>query len=128
MHRPTSFFGKLLLDDGFDRAVVAAGAAANAGVGVDDVHLVALGDGLNRAVVGASAALDAGVSNLVCHDYVPPCLFFIPDTVMVMFILAWISEKAIPNFTFLRIFFAGRGENSRQREGTVWVIERMRRI
>ena len=62
-------FEKLLLDDGFDRAVVAAGTAANAGVGVDDKLVLALGDGLNRAVVGASTTLDAGVSNLVCHDY-----------------------------------------------------------
>ena len=59
---------KLLLDDSFDGAVVAASAAANAGVGVDDVHLVTLGDSLNGAVVSASAALDASVSNLVCHD------------------------------------------------------------
>ena len=67
MHRPTAFL-KLLLNDGFGGAVVAARAAANAGVGVDDVHLVALGDSLNGAVVSASAALDASVSNLVCHD------------------------------------------------------------
>ena len=105
--------------DSFSGAVVSASAAADANISIDDVLVFALGDSLNRAVVSASAALDAGVSNLVCHDYVPPCLFFIPDTVMVMFILAWISEKAIPNFTFLRIFFAGRGENSRQREGSV---------
>ena len=67
MHRPTAFL-KLLLNDGFGGAVVAAGAAANAGVSVDDVHLVAFGDGLNGAVVSAGAALDASVSNSVCHD------------------------------------------------------------
>jgi hypothetical protein len=112
MHRPTSFFGKLLLDDGFDRAVVGAGATANAGVGVDDELVFALGDGLNGAVVGASTALDAGVSNLECHDYVPPYVFLIPDTAMAKNILAWISENAIPILDFVVYFFCLQGKIS----------------
>ena len=68
MHRPTSFFGKLLFYDGLNRAVFAALTAANTGVSIDDVLLVTLGDSLDGAVVSASAALDASISNLVCHD------------------------------------------------------------
>ena len=128
MHRPTSFFGKLLLDDGFDGAVVAASATANAGVGVDDELVLTLGDGLNRAVVGASAALDASISDLVCHDYVPPYVFLIPETAMAKNILAWILENAIPILRFDRIFFYLSGKNFRHWEGCLWVTGRMRRI
>ena len=121
-------FEKLLLDDGFDRAVVAAGTAANAGVGVDDKLVLALGDGLNRAVVGASTTLDAGVSNLVCHDYLPPYVFLIPGTAMANNILAWILENAIPIFRFPSIFFVRKGENFRHWEGCVWDTGRMQQI
>ena len=47
---------------------IAAGAAADADISVDDVLLVALRDSFNRAVVGAGAALHASISNLVSHD------------------------------------------------------------
>ena len=103
MHRPTAFL-KLLLNDGFDGAVVAASAAANTGVSVDDVHLVALGDSLNGAVVSAGAALNASVSNSVCHDNFLH-MFLVSPRVTINNIIARISENAIPIFKFLRIFF-----------------------
>ena len=64
--------------DGLNGAVVAASATANTGVSIDDVLVFAFGDSLDGAVVSASAALDASVSNLVCHDYVPPICVFHP--------------------------------------------------
>jgi hypothetical protein len=57
-----------------------------------------------------------------------PYVFLIPGTAMAKNILARISENAIPIFRFHRIFFDPTGENSRQWEGFVWAIGRMRPI
>ena len=80
---------RLLLHDSFNGAVVNAGAAANADVGVDDVLLVALGDSLNGAVLGAGAALDASVRNDVSHDF-PSIMCIWRDDGSHTTILAWI--------------------------------------
>ena len=72
--RPT-VVGKLLLNDSFGGAVIDAGAAADADIGIDDVDLVTLGDSLDGAVVDTSAALHASLSNLVSHDIPSICVF-----------------------------------------------------
>ena len=54
---------------GADRVAVAAG---DAGVGVDDIFIVALGDSAYRALGSAGAALDALVGNLKSHSMYPP--------------------------------------------------------
>jgi hypothetical protein len=54
--------------DGLDGAVVGAGAAADANIGIDDKSVFTLGDSLDRAVVSAGTALDTSISNLVSHD------------------------------------------------------------
>jgi hypothetical protein len=101
---------RLLLHDSFNGAVVNAGAAANADVGVDDVLLVALGDSLDGAVVGAGAALDASVSDIVSHDF-PSIYVLYALASQRIFILAWIFENAIPFLKILRLFFMRAGEN-----------------
>ena len=53
----------------FSGAVVGAGAAADANIGIDDVLVFALGNSLNGAVIGASTALDASIGNIVSHDF-----------------------------------------------------------
>ena len=60
--------GESLFHDRFNRAVVNTGAAVDAGVGIDDVGLVALGNSLNGAVISAAAALDTSIGDFVCHD------------------------------------------------------------
>jgi hypothetical protein len=55
--------------DGLYGAVVGAGTAADANVGIDDELLVALGDSLYGAVVSAGTALDASIGNIVSHDF-----------------------------------------------------------
>ena len=55
------------LSDCFYRTVVGAGAAVDAGIGVDLVMLVAGGNRLNGTVAGAEAAGNAVVANLICH-------------------------------------------------------------
>ena len=55
--------------DSFGGALISAGAAGNADIGVDDVLAVALGNSLNGALVGAGAASDTSVSDIVSHDY-----------------------------------------------------------
>jgi hypothetical protein len=65
---------KLLLDDGFDGALLSASTAGNAGIGVDLVD-IALGNGLNGALCSAGTASDASVSNLICHKAPPKELY-----------------------------------------------------
>ena len=65
---------ELLFHDCLSGAVISAGAAADADIGVDDVLLVALRDSLDGAVVGTLAALNASISNLVSHDSSSICL------------------------------------------------------
>ena len=96
---------RLLLHDSFNGAVVNAGAAANADVGVDDVLLVALGDSLNGAVVGAGAALDASVSDDESHVLTSMYIYSLTPHRRCNSILAWILENAIPFFKFYSIFF-----------------------
>ena len=55
--------------DCFGGAVVAASAAAYAGVSVDDVLVFAFGDSLDGAVVSTCAALNTSISDNVSHDY-----------------------------------------------------------
>ena len=43
-------------------------AAADAGVGIDDILVVALADSADRAFGSAGAALDAFVGNFISHD------------------------------------------------------------
>ena len=51
-------------------ALLGAGTAGEAGIGVDLILAVAFADGANRALLGARAASDALVCDLVCHfDY-----------------------------------------------------------
>ena len=55
------------LSDCFYRTVVGAGAAVDAGIGVDLVMLVAGGNCLYRTVAGAKTAGNAVTVNLICH-------------------------------------------------------------
>ena len=55
------------LSDCFYRTVVGAGAAVDAGIGVDLVMLVAGGKCLYRTVAGAKTAGNAVTVNLICH-------------------------------------------------------------
>jgi hypothetical protein len=68
----SALFGRLAFLDGFDRAVVRAGTAANANVSIDYILVFAFGDGLNGAVVRARATLYACIVNHICHNVVPP--------------------------------------------------------
>ena len=72
--RPT-VVERLLLHDGFGGAVIDAGAAADADIGIDDVDLVTLRNSLDGAVVDASAALNASLSDPVCHDIPSICVY-----------------------------------------------------
>ena len=54
---------KLAFLDSLNRALVSAGTAGNADIGVDDVLAVALGNSLNGALVSAGTAGDTSVSN-----------------------------------------------------------------
>ena len=58
---------ELVFLDSFNGALVGAGTAADANVGVDDVQLVTLRDSLDGALVGAGAALDTSISDLESH-------------------------------------------------------------
>ena len=60
--------GESLFHDCFNGAIVNAGAAVYADIGIDDILAVALSDGLNGAVLNAGAAADACISNFVSHD------------------------------------------------------------
>ena len=71
MRRLIAFFqkkNKLLFLDSFGGALISAGAAGNADVGIDLELAVALGNSLNGALIGAGAAGNASVSNLESHD------------------------------------------------------------
>ena len=58
---------KLAFLDGFGGALLSAGTAGNADIGIDNVLAVAFGNSLNRALLGAGAAGNASVSNDVSH-------------------------------------------------------------
>ena len=53
---------------GINRAGTGAGAAIDAGIGIDDELAVTLGNSLNGAVAGASATGDAIIGDNICHD------------------------------------------------------------
>jgi hypothetical protein len=55
--------------DSLNGAVVGAGAAADANIGIDDVLVLALRDSLDGAVVGTGAALDASIGDIESHDF-----------------------------------------------------------
>ncbi len=63
---------KLFLFGSAYRAYSGAVAAADAGIGIDNVLIVALGDSTYRALACAGTALDAGVGNLESHIICPP--------------------------------------------------------
>jgi hypothetical protein len=114
--------------DSLDRALIGAGAAADANVGIDYVLVFALGDSLDGALVGAGAALDTSVSNVVSHDIPSKLLFKHPGKPACKSILTLISENAIPFFENIRIFFGCTGETLRIREESPWVTHRMLQI
>ena len=58
---------KLFLRRSSDRAILGAGAAADALVRIDNV-LLTLGDSVHRAARCASAARNALITDLVCHN------------------------------------------------------------
>ena len=72
-----SKIGESAFYDCFGGAVVSAGAAVDANVSIDNVHLVTLGDSLYGAVVSACTALDASISDLVSHDF--PSIKYVID-------------------------------------------------
>jgi hypothetical protein len=83
--------------DCFGGALLGAGTAADADIGIDDVLVFALRDSLNGALLGAGAALDASIGNVISHDMLPPCgIYFCAPKGGRTFILAWILKKAIP--------------------------------
>ena len=55
--------------DSFGGALIGAGAAGNADVGVDDVLAVALRDSLDGALVGAGAASDTSIGDNVSQSF-----------------------------------------------------------
>lgn len=61
-------FLELVLNRSAYGANRSAVAAADAGICVDDVLVIALGDGADGAFLGAGAALDAIVGDLKSHD------------------------------------------------------------
>ena len=69
---------RLLFDDGANRALASAGAAAQARIRIDDVMIVAFLDSLNRASAGAGAAGDAIVTDLISHYRIPPFKITLP--------------------------------------------------
>ena len=60
--------------DCFGGAVIAASAAAYAGVSIDDVLVFAFGNSLDGALVSAGTAADASIGNLVSHDIPSICV------------------------------------------------------
>ena len=58
----------VLGDDGAVGAGVAARTAVQAGVGVDDVTIIALGDSAHGASISASAAADTSRTDLISHS------------------------------------------------------------
>ncbi len=63
---------KLFLFGSAYRAYSSAVAAADAGIGIDNVLVVALGDSAYRAFACTSSALNASVGNLKSHSICPP--------------------------------------------------------
>lgn len=63
---------KLFLFGSAYRAYSGAVAAADAGIGIDNVLVIALGDSAYRAFACTSTALNASVSNLESHSMYPP--------------------------------------------------------
>ena len=57
----------LALGNGLYRADTRAGAAVDAGVGIDLVLRVSLGDRLYRALRQAGSAIDAGITDYIRH-------------------------------------------------------------
>jgi hypothetical protein len=86
-------------------ALIGAGAAAHADIGIDDELVFALGDSLDGALVGAGAALNTSISNVVSHDF-PSNMFVVhADMSPCTSILTSFSENAIPFFEFCGLFF-----------------------
>ena len=67
---------KLSLNRSTYRACICACTAVDAKVSVDFVLAVTLCDSLNGTLSSASAASDAVISNLECHDIIPPYFYF----------------------------------------------------
>ena len=73
MRRPMARFKESSLFDSFDGALVGAGAAADADIGIDDVEIITLGNSLDGALVGAGAALHASISDFESHGITSIC-------------------------------------------------------
>ena len=58
---------RLLLNGSANGAVGSASAAVDAGAGVYNVAIVALGNSANGAASLTSAAADASISDYICH-------------------------------------------------------------
>ena len=52
----------------FGGALIRAGTAADADIGIDDVLVLTLGNCLDGTLLSAGAALDTGISDYVSHD------------------------------------------------------------
>ena len=93
---PALFFWSLALGDSAHGAGTSAGAAINAGAGVDDVVVVALSDSAHGAALSAGTAADASVTNNIGHD-------MYTSIKMVLSILAQFLKKAMLNFWSFKI-------------------------
>ena len=87
--------------DGADRAGICAGAAGDAGIGIDDILAVAFGNCADGALLSTGAAAATGAGNDVSHSsYLHTMMsFFVLKRI---YILAWIPENAIPFFPNIR--------------------------
>ena len=70
------YYGELTFLDCFHGAVLGAGAAVDAQIGIDDVLIFALGDSLNGAVVNTGAALYASVIDDISHVIPSNCMYW----------------------------------------------------
>ena len=94
---PALFFWSLALGDSAHGAGTSAGAAIDAGAGVDDVVVVALSDSAHGAALSAGTAADASVTNNIGHD-------MYTSIKMVLSILAHFFKKAMLNFWSFKFF------------------------
>ena len=88
---PALFFWSLALGDRAHGAGTSAGAAVDAGAGVDDVLSVALGDRAHGAAISAGTAADASVTDNIGHNMYTSIKMVLP-------ILAHFKKNAMINF------------------------------
>ena len=87
---------KLGFLDSFGGALIGAGAAADADIGIDDVLVFALGNSLDGALLSAGTALDTCIGNVESHGVTS--LWKKVSVVLYKHtcILTWIWKNAIP--------------------------------